>query len=376
MIFLDNASTTKISKEALDVYIRESIDEFYNPSALYMPGASISQRITKAKQQILKTLNANKFDNIIFTSGATESNNMVINSFVTYRKKALFGITEHPSVYNLAKKLFDQGYNIEFVNVTKEGIIDIEDFKNKLTEDVNFVSIMHVNNETGAINPIKELVKITKEKNKSIIFHTDGVQAFGKIDVDIDELGVDLYTISSHKIMGPKGIGLLYIKKGINIKPMIIGGGQEQNLRSGTENTPAIFAFAKACEQITQYQRDKDVNKLCQYIKQELYKMSSDLRIFSNENCSPFIISFAFPKLRAETILRMLEQRGVLVGNGSACSSHKSGNRILSSMNISKEYIEGALRVSLSYFTTQTEIEEFLKNLKEIVFEYKDKTNR
>lgn len=378
MIFLDNASTTKISKEALDVYINESQNNFYNPSALYLPGASISQRITQEKQKILKILNANKFDNIVFTSGATESNNMVINSFVTPRKKALFGITEHPSVYNVAKKLLDQGYNIEFINVNTNGVIDIEDFRNKLTDDVNFVSIMHINNETGAINPIKELVHIVKTKNKSIIFHVDGVQAFGKVDVDIDDLGVDLYTISSHKIMGPKGIGLLYIKKGINIKPLIIGGGQEHDLRSGTENTPAIFAFGKACELIEEYRQKYECNirNLCEYTKLELKKVNSDLLIFSDNNCSPFVISFALRNLRAETILRMLEQRGVLIGNGSACSSHKSGNRILSNMNVGNEYIEGALRLSFNYFTTKEEIDEFINKLKEIVIEYKNKTSR
>ncbi len=379
MLFLDNASTTKISDNALKVYNEYSCDYYFNPSALYMKGAKIHQDIQNAKQDILKVLGANKFDNIIFTSGATESNNMVIQSFAKNgSKKALFGISEHPSVYNVAKHLQDNGYNIEFVNITDKGTIDIEDYKRKLTSDVNFISIMHVNNETGAINPIKELVNIAKNFNKNIVFHSDGVQALGKISVDIEDLGVDLYTISSHKIYGPKGIGALFVKKGINIKPMLLGGGQENNLRSGTENTPAIFAFRQAIIDAVSNVDNHflEISKVNRYAKDKLLSLPYDISLNSNDMCSPYIISFAVANLRAETILRMLEDKDILIGNGSACSSKKKGNRVLSSMNIADKYIEGALRISFNYTTTISDIDTFIAELSRAISVYKENTNR
>ncbi len=378
MIFLDNASTTQISKEALDVYNDYSINYYFNPSALYMKGAIIHKQINEAKQRILSVINGDKFDNIIFTSGATEANNMALRSYIKYKnKKALIGISEHPSVYNVAKNLADNGYTIEYIKITPEGIIDLDDLKDKLTDDVNFVSIMHVNNETGAVNPIHEIAQIVKVKNKNIIVHSDGVQALGKINVDLEDLGVDLYTISSHKIYGPKGIGALYVRKGVRIDPLLLGGGQEMNLRSGTENTPAIFAFTKAIELANSklqenYDNARDKNK---YIKEKISSIEG-LWVNSNDNCSPYIVSFSYPHTRAETILRMLEQNNILIGNGSACSSHSRGNRVLSNMGLKDQYIEGSLRVSMSYSTTLDEIDQFITALKDAINEYKNNTNR
>ncbi len=344
-----------------------------------MLGASIHNEINAAKQQLLKMMNADKFDNIIFTSGATEANNMVLKTFIKHKnKKALVGISEHPSVYNVAKKLLDDGYSVDFVKINKYGVIDIDDLKQKLTNDVNFVSIMHVNNETGAINPISEISSIIKSKNPKIIFHSDGVQAFGKVEVDIEDLGVDLYTISSHKIYGPKGIGALYVKKGINIDPLIIGGGQEDGLRSGTENTPAIFSFVKACELAVKNQNSNyniAVEKI-DFIRNELQNIDK-IKINSAKNyTSPYIISFSIPNMRAETLLRMLEQKDIIIGNGSACSSHNRGNRILSNMGLDSSYIEGSLRVSINNNTTNSELIQFLNELKNIITEYKKNTNR
>ncbi len=378
MIFLDNASTTQISKEALDVYNFYSIDKYFNPSALYMKGANIHQEILKAKSIILDCLGASKFDNIIFTSGATESNNMTLRAFIKKGKKALIGVSEHPSVYNVAKAMLDDGYDIDYVNITEAGTIDIDDFKAKMTPDVNFVSIMHVNNETGAINPIKDLIGIAKHVNKNVIFHSDGVQACGKIFVDLDDLGVDLYTLSSHKIFGPKGIGALYVRKGVNIRPFMFGGGQENMLRSGTENTPAIFAFTKAvqlaCENFAEHY--SKAKQLSEYLKDKLRSLQFDIKINSNEDCSPYIVSFSVANLRAETILRMLEEDEILIGNGSACSSHKKGNRILSNMHVEDKYIEGSLRVSFNYDTTKEDLDFFVAKLKDVISEYKNKTNR
>ena len=208
---------------------------------------------------------------------------------------------------------------------------------------------MHVNNETGAVNDIEKLVKYAKSINPKIIFHSDGVQAFGKIDVNVNRLGVDLYTISGHKIHAPRGIGALFCKNGINLKPIIFGGGQENGLRSGTENYPAIKAFDKSAEIILKNRMENfnHVKKLSELFKQELLALVPNV-VFNGENKSPYIVSFSLPGSRAETLLHMLDDKGVLLSNGSACSTKKLGNRILQAMGVSNSLIEGSLRVSFS----------------------------
>lgn len=359
MIFLDNASTTKIYDEALEEYINFSKNSYYNASSLYKNGVDVSVKINNARKGIIKLIGGSVFDNLIFTSGATEANNFAINGVVRKNMgKLLFSIGEHPSVYNVALNLSNLGYNVEFVNLTKEGVIDEADFIKKL-DGASFVSIMHVNNETGAINDIKKLVQLAKTKNPKIIFHCDGVQAFGKIKVNVSALGVDLYTISAHKIHGPKGVGALYVKKGINLKPLIIGGGQEFNFRSGTENTCGIVSFYKACE-ISVNNIDKNLEHV-KMLKQEFIKNicdNFDAVINSSNNSLPYIVSFAVPKVKAETILHMAENEGVLISNGSACSSKHTDNRILKAMGVSSQVITSSVRVSFSY---DTKIEDVIK---------------
>ncbi len=357
MIFLDNASTTKIYKEALEDYVMFSNNSFYNPSSLYKPGVTVSSQINTARKSIINLLGGSVFDNLIFTSGATEANNFAINGILRKNMgKLLFSIAEHPSVYNVALNLKNLGYNVEFVNILKDGTIDEVDFVKKL-DGAAFVSIMHVNNETGAINNIKRLVEIAKTKNPKIIFHCDGVQAFGKIKVNVSSLGVDLYTISAHKIHGPKGVGALYIKKGITLKPLMQGGGQEFALRSGTENTCGIISFAKACEISCKNIETnlKYVAELKELFISEITKDFSAI-INSSENALPYIVSFAVPKVKAETILHMAEAEGVLISNGSACSSKHTDNRILSAMGIENNIIISSVRVSFSFDTTKEEV--------------------
>ena len=371
MIFLDNASTTKIYDEALKEYNEQSINNFYNASALYKNGSDVLKQINKTRMLILKVLGASSIDNLLFTSGATEANNMAINGCI--RKnfgKLLFSNAEHPSVYNVAKMLENQGYNVDFVNLTKDGVVDEEDFKLKV-KDASFVSVMHVCNETGAINDIKKLVRIAKAVNKDVIFHSDGVQAFGKIQVNVKDLGVDLYTISAHKIHGPKGVGALYVRKGINLKPSVFGGGQEFGLRSGTENTCGILAFGVAAEKITLAVKDNfdKVKELKQSFINEITN-NFDVIINSTQECSPYIVSFAVPKVKAETILHMAEEQGVLISNGSACSSKHTDNRILSSMGIDSNVIISSVRVSFSEFNTIEEVVIAAKTIKDTCTRY------
>lgn len=358
MIFLDNASTTRIYEKSLEVYNLASMNDFYNPGALYNLGSKNYKSINESKINFLKYLGATSNDKIIFTSGATESNNMAImGSIKNKNAKLLFSLGEHPAVYNVAKNLESLGYNVEYIKLIENGEIDYNDFVNKIDDKVAFVSIMHVNNETGAVNDIEKLVKYAKSINPKIIFHSDGVQAFGKIDVNVNRLGVDLYTISGHKIHAPRGVGALFCKNGINLKPIIFGGGQENGLRSGTENYPAIKAFDKSAEIILKNRMENfnHVKKLSELFKQELLALVPNV-VFNGENKSPYIVSFSLPGSRAETLLHMLDDKGVLLSNGSACSTKKLGNRILQAMGVSNSLIEGSLRVSFSEENTIDEI--------------------
>lgn len=371
MIFLDNASTTKIYDEALKEYNEQSVNNFYNASALYKSGSDVLKQVNKARANLIKLLGGSTIDNLIFTSGATEANNMAVNGSI--RKncgKLVFSYAEHPAIFNVAKNLQNQGYNVEFVNLTKDGVVDEEDFKQKI-KGASFISVMHVCNETGAVNDIKRLVRIAKTENKDVIFHSDGVQAFGKIAVNVKDLGVDLYTISAHKIHGPKGVGALYVKKGINLKPSVFGGGQEFGLRSGTENTCGILAFNVAAQKIVENQKINFscVTKLKEEFLRELTN-NFDVIINSTNSCSPYIISFAVLKVKAETILHMAEEQGVLISNGSACSSKHTDNRILSAMGIDANTIASSVRVSFSEFNTTNEVVTAAKVIKETCTRY------
>lgn len=366
MIFLDNASTTRIYDEALEEYNKYSKDCYYNPSSLYGAGSDISMDINKTRAEMLKMLGASSFDKIYFTSGATEANNMAINGILKKNMgKLLFSYAEHPSVFNVAKELQSKGYDVEFVKLTKDGVVDEEDFKSKIV-GASFVSIMHICNETGAINDIKKLVRIAKRENKNIIFHSDGVQALGKIPVNISDLGVDMYTMSAHKIHGPKGVGALYVKDKINLKPLVFGGGQEFGLRSGTENSCGISAFKVAME-IAVKRLNDNYNHVLHLKNLFINELTSDFdnyKIISTDQCSPYILSFAIPNVKAETTLHMAESEGVLISNGSACSSKKSGNRILEAMGVPSDIIKGSVRVSFGEFNTNEEVVQAAKVIK------------
>ncbi|MDE6968033.1 MAG: aminotransferase class V-fold PLP-dependent enzyme, partial [Clostridia bacterium] len=247
MIYLDTSATTSMYPEIIDIIKKYAVDNYYNPSALYTKALNVSKDIKEAKQKILNLLNGN--GSIIFTASGTESDNMAMFGSKKFKNcKVLVSNIEHSAIYQSAKKLEMQGVNVEYVSCDKYGSVDEEDFKSKLSDNVALVSIMHACNETGAINDIERLVKLTKAVSPKAIFHSDGVQAVCKIPVNLNKLGVDLYTFSAHKFHGMKGVGGLYIKKGININPIIFGGGQENGLRSATENVSGIISTAFALE--------------------------------------------------------------------------------------------------------------------------------
>lgn len=368
MKYFDNAATTKISKASLEAYIRAS-ESFFNPSSLYAESGKAKGLIENARSYILKYLKAKQKSTLIFTGSASESNNAVLNAHITRKdKKYIFSAGEHSSIYETAKRYKEQGFNVVFVPLNKNGSINVDALMKELDNTVALVSIICVSNETGAINNIKDITAQIKEYNKNIIVHTDAVQALGKVDINLKELSVDYLTISAHKINGPKGIGVLYIAEPNKFKPFITGGGQEMGLRAGTENIPAICAFKQAIEDI----KIKDYSKHKQAI---LDNLEGDYVLVSDNNCVDNIISICFKGVRGETILHMLESKGFLVGTGSACNSKAGHNRVLSTI-VSKDYIEGAIRISFGNDVTIEDCANLGKELSEAVKQYRERINR
>lgn len=364
MIYLDNASTTQMSTKALEVYKKYAIDDFYNPSAVYDKAVKINNDIHSAKEKVKSVLGA-PYGEVIFTSTATEANNLAIFGCLKSNfKKVVLSSAEHASVYNVGKKLEERGIDVEYCPLQQNGEIDYNELEKILDENTNLISIIHVSNETGAINNLKKINEIRNRKCKNAIFHADGVQAFSKVNVNLSYFGVDMYTISSHKIFGPKGIACLYVNKGINLKPQIFGGGQEDNIRSGTENVPAIMAFMSAIDEIG------DINKNYEYVNKLRNAFISNLKdtavkINESKNNSPYILSLCFPGVNGETLVHMMEQNQIYISTGSACSSHRSGNRVLSAMSLPDNLVKGCVRISFSKHNTIDEVTFASKTLKD-----------
>ncbi|MBQ8749038.1 MAG: cysteine desulfurase [Clostridia bacterium] len=374
MIFLDNASTTKLDREVWSIIEKYSFDEFYNPSAPYYRAKEISNKIKDAKNLIIKALNGASGSNFIFTSSATESNNSVLLGQLNKRfKKVLISSGEHNSISSTITEIERKGFEVILINLNKDGQVDIDDFKAKMDDNVGLVSIIHASNETGAVNDIETLVKITKAINPNCLFHCDGVQAFGKIKVDLKSLNVDYYTISAHKIHGPKGIAGLYVKS--NFKPYILGGGQQEGLRSGTENVPNIFAFANICERLD-YAKNYDfiVKLRNEFIK--TIRINENIIINNFANSSPYILSLILKGVNGETIVNALEKYDIFVGLGSACSSKKVGNATLEAIGFNKEIVKGSIRISFDASNTVEEVVEAGKKILEIYESLYNQVNR
>lgn len=371
MIYLDNAATTPLDKIAGDVYVKYSCENFFNPSAIYKKALEVKKDIESAKQTIAKALGTNYNDNIIITGSATEANNLAIKG--SYRKnfgKMIFSIGEHPSVYNVALELKKQGVDVEFVNLQPNGEVDYLDLEKKLDESVSFISIMLCSNETGAINDLKRISDLKNKYCPNAMFHSDGVQGFGKIKINVDYFGVDLFTISGHKAFAPKGIGALYVRNKTKLNPFIFGGGQEYNLRSGTENVGEIMALKKAVENFGDLKSNYDHVQKCF----NTFLDNIDLtNVNVNSHHSPYVLSLSFKGVNGETLVHMMEAKEIYISRGSACSSKKAGNRILENIGLSPEYVLGSVRISFSKYTTIEEAIEAGKTLNECYIELKEK---
>ena len=349
IIYLDNAATTKPYDEVVEKFL-VCQKHYFNPSALYQQANDGTVAIKNAKKSILRALHSPEGDNLYFTSGGTESDNWAI--FATKKPKGsriIIGEGEHDAVIAPAKELEMQGYDVCFAPVNPDGSVNEEKFADLINKNVSFVSVMHVSNETGAVNNIAKLVKIAKSKSPRAVFHSDGVQAFGKIKVNLRNLGVDLYSISAHKIHGLKGIGALYVKKGVSLKPYLYGGGQENGMRSGTENLPMICAFEEAVR-VNQMNFDHNYSKKMQFLenlKSKIIEQLPSTEIISpTECCVPNILTVAFDTIRGEVLLHSLEKHGILVGIGSACSSHRE-SRFKKLLGLDDAHRDGIVRFSI-----------------------------
>ena len=342
MIYLDNAATTKMYEGAVDVYKKYACQSFFNPSAGYNKAIEISKDLDRVRETILSKLGAR--GHIIFTSGATESNNLAIYGNKRNGKwEYVFSEGEHPSVYNIALDLQKQGFIVHIVKLRKDGQVDYDELEKVVNEKTRIISVMHVSNETGAINNLKKIDEIRQNKCPNALFHVDGVQAFCKLDYNISDFNIDLYTISSHKFHGPKGVGALYVKNISSLKNIVFGGGQESGYRSGTENVGGIMAMEYAINNFDTFKNYKYVLTLKDAIKAELQK---DKKINVFDVGSPYILSVSFNGVNGETLMRALQDEDILVGIGSACSTKKAGNRILQSMGLNINEIKSHIRLS------------------------------
>ena len=365
MIYFDNAGTTIPSKNALNLAQKFNNELFFNPSTLYRGGLSCSREIKVAKESILKNLSTLNHE-VVFTSCGSESDNMAIFCAI---KRGVFVTTkgEHSAVYKSFCELKNRGINIAFIDLNDDGSVNTFSLYDYVKNNpVDFVSIIHVNNETGAINDINAIAKQIKSINKKIIFHADGVQAYGKIPYKLSQ-DVDLYSISAHKINALKGVGALIKRKGLNISPLIFGGGQENGLRSGTENLFGIKVFEYAGNEKyssikENYQKIQHIN---QYLRDNLDKTL--FKIISGENSSPYILTVSALGLRGEVIMHALEDQDLIVGNGSACSSKNRFSRVLEACGYKNDVLDGVIRLSFSSDSTMEEAVKALAILNETV---------
>ncbi len=372
-VYLDNAATTKPRKEVVESVLKSLEEQYANPSSLHKKGVEVEKEIKRIRRIVAKALGCTDQE-IIFTSSGTEANNLAIRGITdAYKRSGNHIITskiEHKSVLNTFSELEKKGFKVTYLDVDEKGFISTEQLKDAINNSTILVSIMYVNNEIGSIQPIEEMGKIIKSINPKTLFHVDGVQAFGKIKFNIKDIKIDSFSISGHKIHGPKGIGALYIKKGIKINPILTGGSQEMGIRSGTENVPGIYGLGEAVK-LSMEDQDKNIEhlkKLRNYFIDTFKSQVEGIHITSekNDNFAPHIINVCFPGVRSEIMLHSLEQDGIYVSSGSACSSKRKGySHVLEAINMKDDLIDSALRFSLSYITTKSEIDYAIEKTKE-----------
>lgn len=374
MVYLDNSATTRTDPEVIRVMADVMEKVYGNPSSLHGIGDKAHRLIGEAREAVARTLGVQPRE-IVFTSGGTESNNLAIKGVAErFRNRGRHLITtevEHPSVYQAFRQLEERGWRVTYLPVDRLGRVSEEDVEKALTEDTVLVSVMHVNNEVGTIQPVEAIGRVLRSRPK-VIFHVDAVQAFGKVELDPVRWGVDLLSISGHKFHGPKGVGALYIREGLRLSPLLAGGEQEGGLRSGTENVPGIAGLAKAAilaqqrrETARQWQRWKE--ELIQAVTSRLegVVVNGDT---TTEGGAPHILSLSFPGLKSEVIVHALEQEKVFVSSKSACSSKKeTPSRVLTAMGLDDRTAIGSIRISMGYDTVESDIRQCAQALIRVI---------
>ena len=364
MHYLDNSATTVVSSAAAQKALEIMTENFGNPSSLHTLGINAEHELEAARDKVARAIGADSGE-ITFTSGGTEANNLALFGAAEAKrrtcKRVIISSTEHSSVLEAAKKLSDSGFEVVRISLAEDGVIRPEDVASAVTPDTSLVSVMLVNNETGAINPVAEIFEAVRLKNKSVLCHTDAVQAFGKLDIKVKKLGADLLTVSAHKVHAPKGCGALYIKKGARILPRQYGGEQEKRIRPGTEPLPAIAAFGVACSEFEIEKNLALVTDLNNYARERLSAIDGVL-INSPENALPYVLNITAGRVRSETMLHFLEEREIYVSSGSACAKGKPSH-VLAAMGYSRQRADSALRISFSKFSTRDDVDALAEEI-------------
>lgn len=374
-VYLDNSATTKVFPEVVELMNKIMLEDYGNPSSMHNKGVDAEKYLREAKEKLAKILKVSEKE-ILFTSGGTESDNLaLIGCAMANNRRGRHLITtqiEHPAILQTMRHLEEQGYQVTYLPVDKSGRIRLEDLSQAMRPDTILVSIMHTNNEVGSLQPIAEAGALIKRMNPNTLFHVDAVQGFGKAKILPKRMNIDLLSVSGHKIHGPKGVGFLYIAERTKIMPIIYGGGQQMGMRSGTENVPSIAGMAKAAEMLYQ-DFDQDMEKLYDLKRYFIEGLSNMENIQINgltpegpdgEGSAPHIVSVSFFGVRSEVVLHSLEEKGIFVSAGSACSSHKpQPSATLRAMKVEPAALESTLRFSFSVFTTKEEIDYTLEAL-------------
>ncbi|MEE1242544.1 MAG: cysteine desulfurase family protein [Frisingicoccus sp.] len=377
-IYLDNAATTRVYPSVCEKMVEVMSKNFGNPSSLHMKGFTAEQYVKEAKKTIASVLKVDVKE-IVFTSGGTESNNMaIIGAAMANKRRGNHLITtsiEHASVYNPFIWLEEQGFEVTYLPVDHRGVVSLDALEKALRDDTILVSVMAVNNEIGTIQPLDEIGAMIKKKNPQILFHVDAIQGFGKIEIYPTRWQIDLLSVSGHKLHGPKGVGFLYIKDKVKVRPLILGGGQQKDMRSGTENVPGIAGLGEAvcCVFENFSEKQKRLYELRDMFVSALEEMEgvkingfahrvSDINL--HQGPAPHVVSASFENIRAEVLLHALEERGIYVSSGSACSSnHPAISGTLQAIGTEKKYLDATIRFSLCYDTTEEELKECLEVL-------------
>ena len=375
-VYLDNAASTRVSKPVIELMNKAMDEDYANPSAKHLKGMEAEKYLKEAAAKIAKTMKVSEKE-LVFTSGGTESNNMALIGAAMarqrYGKHIISTAIEHSAVHQVLVHLADLGFEYSILKVDEKGQISLEELKSLLRADTILVSVMYVNNEIGAVQDIKAIADIVHGYNKDIYMHTDAIQAYGKFKIFPKKEGIDLLSVSAHKLHGPKGSGFLYIDERVNIKPIIYGGGQQRGLRSGTLNIPGIAGLGEAAKEAYE-DFDKEVEyiySLRDYLIDEITKLNDEgikLNCEKGVKFAPHVLSISISGVRAEVLLHAMEERGIYIASGSACSSNHPGlSGTLKGIGLKEEFLSSTVRVSFSKYNNKEELDFFLANLKELI---------